>query len=159
VRGYHLIVTVVLLSGCFSGPRYQGPVSDHFDGEQFVNATKRSRPGYGDMVTLATSRKPGPWYPGTRNQAFPSPPRRVGRGALRVTFVNHATTLVQMDGLNILTDPIYSERCSPVEFAGPKRVRPPGIPASLRSGALPSPTKIRRLGFRSASAFRVATSK
>lgn len=46
---------------------------------------------------------------------------------MRVTFVNHATVLLQMDGVNILTDPIWSERCSPVSFAGPKRVVPPGL--------------------------------
>lgn len=127
VRGHHLTLAAVLLSGCFSGPRYSGPVSDHFDGERFTNPTDRSRPGFGDMLELATSRDPGPWYPGTRNVRFAPPPRRVGAGALRVTFVNHATTLIQMDGLNILTDPIYSERCSPVGFAGPARVRPPGV--------------------------------
>jgi L-ascorbate metabolism protein UlaG (beta-lactamase superfamily) len=47
--------------------------------------------------------------------------------AIRVTFVNHATTLVQMDGLNILTDPIWSDRVSPVSFAGPGRHKPPGV--------------------------------
>jgi L-ascorbate metabolism protein UlaG (beta-lactamase superfamily) len=44
-----------------------------------------------------------------------------------VTFINHATLLVQMDGVNVLTDPIWSDRCSPVSFAGPKRHRNPGI--------------------------------
>lgn len=43
------------------------------------------------------------------------------------TVINHASVLIQMDGLNILTDPHYSERTSPVSFAGPKRVRKPGI--------------------------------
>jgi L-ascorbate metabolism protein UlaG (beta-lactamase superfamily) len=51
----------------------------------------------------------------------------VGKGELRVTFVNHATVLIQMDGLNLLTDPIWSERCSPLSWAGPRRFRPPGI--------------------------------
>jgi len=46
---------------------------------------------------------------------------------MRVTFVNHATSLVQMDGVNVLTDPIWSERCSPVSFAGPRRAVPPGL--------------------------------
>jgi L-ascorbate metabolism protein UlaG (beta-lactamase superfamily) len=41
--------------------------------------------------------------------------------------VNHATVLIQMDGLNILTDPVWSERIGPVSWAGPKRHRPPGI--------------------------------
>ena len=56
-----------------------------------------------------------------------TPPRRVGPGELRVTFVNHATVLVQLDGLNVLTDPIWSRRASPVDWFGPERHRPPGI--------------------------------
>ncbi len=46
---------------------------------------------------------------------------------MRVTFINHATTLIQLDGFNVLTDPIYSARASPFSFLGPHRVRPPGI--------------------------------
>jgi L-ascorbate metabolism protein UlaG (beta-lactamase superfamily) len=48
-------------------------------------------------------------------------------GDLRVTFVNHATVLIQMDSLNILTDPVWSKRVSPVSWFGPTRHRPPGI--------------------------------
>jgi L-ascorbate metabolism protein UlaG (beta-lactamase superfamily) len=121
------MVLALTLCGCFSGPRYAGPVTEHFDGERFVNPTGRGRPGTGDLFRLALSRAPGPWNPDTRNRIYPAPPARVGPGALRVTFVNHATTLIQMDGLNLLTDPIYAERCSPVSFAGPKRIRPPGV--------------------------------
>lgn len=44
-----------------------------------------------------------------------------------VTWVGHSTLLVQMEGINILTDPIWSERGSPFKFAGPKRYAPPGI--------------------------------
>ena len=46
---------------------------------------------------------------------------------MRVVFINHATFLVQTRGINILTDPVFSDRCSPVGFAGPKRVHEPGI--------------------------------
>lgn len=46
---------------------------------------------------------------------------------IEVTPINHSTFLIQYKGLNILTDPIYSDRCSPVQFAGPKRVHKPGI--------------------------------
>ena len=42
-------------------------------------------------------------------------------------MVGHATLLVQMHGLNILTDPVWSERVSPLSFVGPKRVNAPGI--------------------------------
>jgi N-acyl-phosphatidylethanolamine-hydrolysing phospholipase D len=44
-----------------------------------------------------------------------------------VTWVGHATLLLQVDGLNILTDPQWSERASPVSFAGPRRVTRPGL--------------------------------
>jgi L-ascorbate metabolism protein UlaG (beta-lactamase superfamily) len=46
---------------------------------------------------------------------------------LRVTMVGHATLLIQVAGINMLTDPVWSRRASPVSFAGPKRVRAPGI--------------------------------
>ena len=44
-----------------------------------------------------------------------------------VTWVGHSTLLLQIDGLNILTDPIWSERASPISFAGPRRHQPPGL--------------------------------
>jgi L-ascorbate metabolism protein UlaG (beta-lactamase superfamily) len=47
---------------------------------------------------------------------------------MAVTFVGHDTFLIQLPGLNILTDPIWSDRASPFSFFGPKRVRPPAIP-------------------------------
>ena len=52
---------------------------------------------------------------------------RVDDGRLRITFINHSTTLIQIDGVNILTDPVWSQRVSPVSFTGPRRHRPPGI--------------------------------
>jgi L-ascorbate metabolism protein UlaG (beta-lactamase superfamily) len=55
------------------------------------------------------------------------PPELVGPGELRITYVNHATVLIQMDGLNILTDPIWSERAGPFAWLGVKRVRKPGV--------------------------------
>ena len=45
-----------------------------------------------------------------------------------LTWIGHATVLLQLKGKNILTDPHFSERASPVQWAGPKRVVPPGIP-------------------------------
>lgn len=48
--------------------------------------------------------------------------------ALTVTWVGHASTLLQIGGLNLLTDPMWSERASPLRFIGPRRWVPPGIP-------------------------------
>ncbi len=46
---------------------------------------------------------------------------------INLTFVNHSTFLIQFDGLNVLTDPVWSKRVSPVSWAGPQRVHHPGI--------------------------------
>ena len=44
-------------------------------------------------------------------------------GGLQATWIGHATILVQMDGINVLTDPVFSARCSPSQYFGPKRYR------------------------------------
>ncbi len=49
------------------------------------------------------------------------------RSEFAVTWIGHATALVQIGGLNVLTDPIFSERASPVQWMGPKRWQPPGV--------------------------------
>ena len=121
-----LTASAVGIGGCiFSAPTWRGPKSDHFDGERFVNLEPRTS----ELTFLdwQLHGKPVPWKEWNEVQPGPPPPRRVERGALRVTLINHATVLLQLDGLNILTDPIYSERCSPVSFAGPRRVHAPGI--------------------------------
>jgi L-ascorbate metabolism protein UlaG (beta-lactamase superfamily) len=118
---------MLLAPGCFEAPRYRGPVSDHFDGDGFHTPGAPTPAKVSDFFRWQLSRKPGRWRDYTNDPPGPPPPRRVAEGELRVTFINHATTLIQIDGLNVLTDPIWSERTSPVSFAGPKRRRPPGL--------------------------------
>ncbi len=52
---------------------------------------------------------------------------RDNREAATLTWIGHATMLVQLDGVNVLTDPHFSERASPATFAGPRRLNPPGV--------------------------------
>lgn len=107
---------------------YAGPVSDHFDGHRFFN------PGSRDPPRLDTSRMLNRWL-NTERPAWPDsvpvqpsvPPRNVAGEEMRVTWIGHSTVLVQVAGLNILTDPIWSERASPFSFMGPTRVREPGV--------------------------------
>jgi L-ascorbate metabolism protein UlaG (beta-lactamase superfamily) len=56
-----------------------------------------------------------------------TPPPQVTGNKVRFCYVGHASWLIQTAGLNILVDPVWSERASPVSFAGPKRVNDPGI--------------------------------
>ena len=116
------------LCGCFSAPRDSGPPSDHFDGEKFFTpgAPPPTR-GVAKFLEWQLNGEGEPWSAYRDEPPGPKAPERVGLGSLRVTFINHATTLLQLDGVNVLTDPVYVERVSPVSFAGPKRVRPPGI--------------------------------
>ncbi|MBV9077666.1 MAG: MBL fold metallo-hydrolase [Methylobacteriaceae bacterium] len=104
---------------------YDGPPSDHFDGVRFFRPGQSTDRGVLDLARwqLEGGRKP---WPGTFPSPFrDKPPAQIE--SLRATLVGHATVLIQTAGLNILTDPIWSDRASPVSFAGPSRANPPGI--------------------------------
>ncbi len=103
------------------------PRSDHFDGEHFFNPSGRQPRGFRDLLKWQLSRRKAVWPAWVENPARPALPATLGARECAVTFVGHATFLLQFDGLNILTDPIWSDRCSPVTWAGPKRVHAPGI--------------------------------
>jgi L-ascorbate metabolism protein UlaG (beta-lactamase superfamily) len=107
--------------------RHHGPKSDHFDGKRFFNQDPMAKRGFFDFLKWVTNRKPGKWEKWVDSEFGPKPPVRMGKEELRVTFINHSTLLIQMEGINILTDPIWSKRASPLSFTGPKRVRAPGI--------------------------------
>lgn len=111
----------------FAAPKYRGPKSDHFDGKRFHNLQPTRHAGFLDMVKWLTNRDQGQWERWREITPAAPPPRRVAGGELRVTWVNHSTFLIQTENVNVLTDPIWSERCSPVRWAGPKRHHAPGI--------------------------------
>ncbi|HTA16299.1 MAG TPA: MBL fold metallo-hydrolase [bacterium] len=79
------------------------------------------------VLRWALTRKPSPWPKWIESEPGPTPPERVLGSDLRVTYINHATLLIQGGGLNLITDPHWGLRCSPVSFAGPKRVRNAGL--------------------------------
>jgi L-ascorbate metabolism protein UlaG (beta-lactamase superfamily) len=96
----------------------------HFDGKRYRNLNPR-RNGFAALLRWLMSRQMGKWNRWTDAPPGPRPPER--SEALRITFINHTTFLLQLQGFNVLTDPIWSMRASPVSWAGPKRVRPAGI--------------------------------
>ncbi|MFB9971813.1 MBL fold metallo-hydrolase [Pseudoroseomonas cervicalis] len=68
-----------------------------------------------------------PWPDWIENPVYPPPPE-APPGQAVVTFLGHASFLIRLPGgPTLLTDPIWSDRCSPLRFAGPKRVRAPGM--------------------------------
>ena len=112
--------------------------SDHFDGKQYFNPGDQS---FTNPVPNQEKKQIGSrwfwrwlfgndwpeWPPFKSINPGPPPEKIVKKGSIRVTSIGHSTFLIQMDGVNILTDPIWSERCSPISWAGPKRHMAPGI--------------------------------
>lgn len=104
---------------------YEGPTSDHFDGVRFYNPGQPSiDPSLRQVLRWRWESRPARW-PTSVAVTQAKPDARVA--GLRVTMVGHATLLIQAAGRNILTDPVWSDRASPVAFAGPRRVTAPGI--------------------------------
>ncbi|MCX5806750.1 MAG: MBL fold metallo-hydrolase [Proteobacteria bacterium] len=136
------LVSFLSLATCVTGPSVytekSEQVSDHFNSIRYFNPdvpqTLSSQSGQ------AAKRNPTWWvwnwilrtdwpdWP-KRTDFLPEPPpvARVPEGSIYITPVGHATFLIQLDGVNILTDPMWSERCSPVSLVGPKRYSQPGI--------------------------------
>jgi L-ascorbate metabolism protein UlaG (beta-lactamase superfamily) len=109
---------------------HRGPRGGHFDGERFFNpgsAAEVAHGGPGRFIGRMLGDDARAAWPERVPVAPTVPPLKVLGDELLVTWIGHATVLVQTQGLNILTDPIWSERASPFSFVGPKRVRAPGV--------------------------------
>ena len=107
---------------------YSGPPSDHFDGTLFFNPDGQMPGRFTDLLKWQLSGERSKWPAANPSPFEPTEPAaRIDSGGLRLTMVGHSTLLIQTAGLNILTDPVWSPRVSPLSFAGPRRVNPPGI--------------------------------
>jgi L-ascorbate metabolism protein UlaG (beta-lactamase superfamily) len=119
--------SAIFASRATAGNRYyNGPVSDHFDGTLFFNPNGTQPRGFTDLLRWQFNGQKQKWP-----ETFPSPFAQAKPSArvdgLVVTYIGHASFLFQTTGKNILVDPVWSDRTSPVSFAGPKRVNQPGI--------------------------------
>ncbi|HWC74374.1 MAG TPA: MBL fold metallo-hydrolase [Gemmatimonadales bacterium] len=90
-------------------------------------------PGFGSVLkwmlvhrtTRPRPKDPDPSVFPRVQSSFVKP--RALESRLTVTWIGHASLLIQIDGVNVLTDPMWSERASPVQFIGPKRWVPPAV--------------------------------
>jgi L-ascorbate metabolism protein UlaG (beta-lactamase superfamily) len=108
-------------------PTYQGPHSDHFDGTHFFDPNGAPPKRLRDVLRWQGTRRAAKWPRWHPSPYSDVPPQRVAGAAVRFSFVGHASWLIQTGGLNILVDPVWSQRASPFSCVGPKRVNDPGI--------------------------------
>jgi len=123
----------LLVNSCntFSSPQYKGAESSHFDGKRFFNQEQNpEKSGSGSILSLfkwlfASNDRDWEWFcyspPGN------PPAKYIGNDSLRVTYIGHATSLIQFDNINVLTDPVWSNSVGPLNLLNPTRSRPPGI--------------------------------
>ena len=107
-------------------PPEQPPFPKHFDGKRYYNPDSPQARGLRDVLRLKFTNRPEP-STFVADVTPSKPPQSVPANELRVTLINHSTVLLQRDGVHILTDPIWSKRASPVTWAGPRRLREPGV--------------------------------
>jgi L-ascorbate metabolism protein UlaG (beta-lactamase superfamily) len=100
-------------------------MSDHFDGNRFSNPAGAIDPPFSAVLRLLLEPRT-PW-PARVDEPTRRPPPLDGALAA-VTFIGHATFLIQTEAGNILTDPMYSRRAGPLNVLGPRRVREPAVP-------------------------------
>jgi L-ascorbate metabolism protein UlaG (beta-lactamase superfamily) len=108
---------------------YDGPVSDHFDGLHFFDPDGSPPKPLREVLRwqFGGGRHRATWPDRAPSGFADTPPPRVDGNKVRLSFVGHASWLIQTSGLNILVDPVWSERVSPFSFVGPKRHNDPGI--------------------------------
>ena len=108
---------------------YSGPPSDHFDGSRFFDPDGVPPRSLGEVLRwqFGRNRQRQAWPEWAPSPHADTPPARVHGDKVRLCFVGHVSWLIQTAGLNILVDPVWSERASPLRWAGPKRRNDPGI--------------------------------
>ena len=110
---------------------YNGPNSDHFDGERFFDPQGVPPRSRRDLLRWHIDRRwfapKAKWPIRAPSPYADHPPVRVEGAALRISYIGHATMLIQTAGLNMLLDPVWSKRVSPFRSVGPTRVNDPGI--------------------------------
>jgi L-ascorbate metabolism protein UlaG (beta-lactamase superfamily) len=108
---------------------YDGATSDHFDGLHFFDPDGVPPRSLGEVLRwqFGSGRQRQVWPEWVPSPHADTPPPRVSGDKVRLSFVGHASWLIQTAGLNILVDPVWSERASPFSWAGPKRHNDPGI--------------------------------
>ncbi len=106
-------------------PHHRGPRSERFDGLRFRPHAEPPRRGLLAAARMVHGQVARPRGRPPATLGPDRPPTRVD--ALRLTLIGHSSLLLQVAGLNLLVDPVLSDRRGPGGLVGPRRAQPPGI--------------------------------
>ncbi len=141
-RPLSVLITLTLLTGCTHHNAARSEERNTSDAPQPLHHARRSPSGVFENNYNLPRESLLKWRWERWTQGLPKPPAngydfpmahpdiawlKANRSVNTLTWIGHASVLLQIDGVNILCDPIFSERASPVSFAGPKRKVPPGL--------------------------------
>ena len=105
---------------------YAGPVTDHFDGERFFHpGLPASDKSLWQLLRWKALGKAARWPEAVPGQSIAEAAASVG--GLRITLIGHSSLLLQIANRNVLVDPVWATRASPIRWAGPRRRNPPSI--------------------------------
>ncbi len=110
----------------FSEPYYDGEPSDHFDGKKFFYPKKELHLNFTKILKWRLFGRHPAWPRRVPSLHVSDPLERI-IDKTRITYIGHASILIQAAGLNVLLDPHFSARAGPFKLMGFKRVRKPGI--------------------------------
>lgn len=133
-----ILLLPVILPPFLDRTYYEGPISENYDGEYFFNPDEDEGGWVGDPTSQRSPRRSSmllrmifgddrPPWPDSVPVHPTVPDQRIEGDRMVTTWVGHSSTLIQTQGLNILTDPIWSDYASPIPPLGPRRVAEPGI--------------------------------
>ncbi len=108
---------------------YSGPPSDHFDGTRFFNPGQPTSDRSLAEVLRWRFRGVRSRWPAVVAACSGLLPAQTVSG-LRITCIGHASLLIQVAGMNLLVDPVWSDRASPFRYLGPRRHNPPAVALS-----------------------------
>jgi N-acyl-phosphatidylethanolamine-hydrolysing phospholipase D len=131
VRCLAVTLSSLTLAGCAGQNPHYDPQKPHHTPSGFRNNYAHPVPSGGDFLRWQWERYRDGLPKPPASPLLPVAPElgfiQRNRQEVAVTWIGHSTLLLQLGGLNILTDPQFSERASPISFSGPARHQPPGV--------------------------------
>lgn len=119
----HSVFILLFFANCTSTRSYD---VDYYKDGEFINKENHQKKSFFGYLLMRMRTKPELWPESVALKNSNVIPEKTS-DEFKVYYINHATFLIQYKKINILTDPVFAERVSPVSWAGPKRVIKPGV--------------------------------